>query len=132
MSQILLVEPDAVLAKTYGQALMQAGHTVMWCITAHQAVIAADTVMPDLVILEPQLAEHGGVEFLYEFRSYPEWDAVPIYIFSRQAPEEYALNRQMRSHLGIYGYWQKSRLTLKTFVTVVTKALEAQTGVPTR
>lgn len=123
MAQLLLIEPDLILGKTYGEALIRAGHEVVWCITAHQGILAADDTKPDIVILEPQLAEHGGMEFLFEFRSYPEWDGIPVLIFSRLPVEELALNHKAMDDLGIRGYWQKSRLTLASFVRAVDGAL---------
>lgn len=75
---ILLIEPNVRLGKTYKQYLEQMGHTVSLCRGAQEAVLAADGTTPDVVVLELLLAQHSGVEFLYEFRSYAEWQHVPI------------------------------------------------------
>jgi DNA-binding response OmpR family regulator len=75
---VLLIEPDLVQANTYKWALAGDGHTVDHTTTAQGAVHLADEHRPDAVVLELQLANHNGVEFLYEFRSYPEWSNVPV------------------------------------------------------
>ena len=80
--------------------------------------------MPDMVILEPQLAEHGGVEFLYEFRSYPEWDHIPVYVFSRLTADDFKITEATELNLGITGYWHKPRMTLKGFENAVYSALQ--------
>ncbi|MET0779307.1 MAG: response regulator [Candidatus Saccharimonadales bacterium] len=86
MSHILLLEPNTLLARTYTQVLMQAGHTVAPVRGAQQAIHAADQQMPDIVILELQLPAHNGIEFLHEFRSYPEWQQVPAVVNTTLAP----------------------------------------------
>jgi DNA-binding response OmpR family regulator len=86
MSYVLLLEPNTLLARTYTQILTQAGHTVMPVCGAQQAIHAADQHTPDVVILELQLPAHNGIGFLHEFRSYPEWQGVPVIVNTTLAP----------------------------------------------
>ncbi|MEJ0073759.1 MAG: response regulator [Candidatus Saccharibacteria bacterium] len=65
--RILLIEPDFLQAATYEKVLTRAGHQVARAVSAQAAVHLADEHMPDLVLLELQLPNHNGVEFLYEF-----------------------------------------------------------------
>ncbi|HUY85422.1 MAG TPA: response regulator [Candidatus Dormibacteraeota bacterium] len=124
MPNILLLEPDRLLAKTYHQALTGAGHRVAVCAGAQAAIMAADKTQPDLVILELQLIEHSGIEFLYEFRSYPEWQAVPVLIHSNVPPTEFAdswpiLGRE----LGVDIYLYKPRTSLRQLTATVREQL---------
>lgn len=98
---VLLIEPDTLLAGTYGQAFEAAGHTVATARSAQMAVHAADEQQPDVVVLELQLPRHNGVEFLYEFRSYPEWLDVPVVIHSFTPPSEYASAATLERELGV-------------------------------
>lgn len=98
---ILLVEPDTLLAGTYGRAFEATGHTVAVARSAQMAVHAADEQQPDVVVLELQLPRHNGVEFLYEFRSYPEWLEVPVVIHSFTPPSEYASAATLERELGV-------------------------------
>jgi DNA-binding response OmpR family regulator len=82
MSQVLLIEPDRLLAKTYQAALKNSGHQVRIATNSQDAINLADKITPDVVVLELQLVGHSGVEFLYEFRSYPDWQDVPVLIHS--------------------------------------------------
>lgn len=75
---ILLIEPDRLLGDIYKKSLEQSGNQVYLARSAQEAVSYADDVMPEAVVLELQLAGHGGVEFLHEFRSYDEWQEIPI------------------------------------------------------
>lgn len=98
---VLLVEPDVLLAELYERSLQPAGHEVASVRGAQQAVMAADETPPDIVILEPLLALHNGVEFLYEFRSYTEWSGIPIVLLTRNAAAFESRYRMMQAELGI-------------------------------
>lgn len=120
MAQILLIEPDRVLAESYVQALLHAGHEVQAAGGAQAAVMSADAIMPDLVILELQLVEHSGIEFLYEFRSYPDWQNVPVIIQSNVPRQEFSDNwRLLRQELGVREYLYKPRTSLEELLAAV-------------
>jgi DNA-binding response OmpR family regulator len=124
MAQILLIEPDRLLARTYRRALVAAGHKVTVCAGAQAAITAADRTKPDLIILELQLIGHSGFEFLYEFRSYPEWQAIPVLVQTGVPPGEFADNWQLlKSELGINAYLYKPRVSLRQLVASVHEQL---------
>lgn len=111
--QILLIEPDVVLAKTYKRALEAAGHEVMTAGTAQGAVQAADAKTPQLVILELQLVSHSGVEFLYEFRSYNDWQNIPVVVLSMVPPAEFIDSWPLlKQELGAVAYYYKPHTSL--------------------
>lgn len=117
---VLLIEPDRLLADTYRQALEAAGHKVLMCASAQSAIFAADSVMPDVVILELQLIEHSGIEFLYEFRSYPEWQNVPVIVQSTVPAREFDNSWDLlKAQLGVAAYHYKPLTTLQTLVSSV-------------
>ncbi len=127
MANILLIEPDKVLAEIYAAVLAADKHDVVTKATAQAAITAADHAKPDLVILELQLVEHSGIEFLYEFRSYLEWQAIPVLIHSQVPPGEFANSRQLlERELGVTDYLYKPRTTLDQLLT----ATRGQLSVP--
>jgi DNA-binding response OmpR family regulator len=114
MNQILLVEPDYKLARIYKKALEEHGHTVDLANTAQTGVMSADNQKPDLVILELQLVEHSGIEFLYEFRSYNEWQGIPVIVHSQVPPGEFNGSWQvLTDELGVQEYMYKPKTSLK-------------------
>lgn len=120
MAQILLIEPDRLLADSYRAVLEDAGHDVLMCASAQSAIFAADAVCPDLVILELQLIGHSGVEFLYEFRSYPEWRAIPVVVLSQVPPVELDGSRSLLAEeLGVRTYYYKPQISLANLVSEV-------------
>ncbi|MEK7600270.1 MAG: response regulator [Patescibacteria group bacterium] len=127
MAQILLIEPDRILTETYGRTLTAKGHRVMACFTAQAAIQAADKQRPDLVVLELQLVEHSGIEFLYEFRSYPEWQGIPVIIQTTVPPSEFSDNWELlRGELGVETYLYKPQTTLQNLID----AIQEQLSVP--
>jgi CheY-like chemotaxis protein len=120
MAHVLLIEPDTVLARTYMQALQHAGHTVAHASGAQDAVNEADGKRPDVVVLELQMAVHDGVEFLQEFRSYPEWQEIPIVVNTSIIPAALAPVRQALEHdLGVVTCLYKPRTTLQQLISAV-------------
>lgn len=129
MTQILLIEPDRVLAGVYYQVLQRAGYKVTACSSAQAAIIAADKAKPDLVILELQLVDHSGIEFLYEFRSYPDWQTVPTIVQTNVPPVEFAGSRELlMSELGTTTYLYKPQTTLQKLLRGVSELIPARVG----
>jgi DNA-binding response OmpR family regulator len=116
MADILLVEPDKVLARTYVRALQGAGFKVVWAANAQAAIRATDKHRPSLIILELQLAEHGGVEFIYELRSYPDWQRLPVLILSMVPQVESGMSDMARQKLGVVAYYYKPGTSLEQLV----------------
>lgn len=120
MANILIVEPDRMLAQSYYQALTEAGHQVMVAPGAQTAIMAADRQMPDLIIVELQLVEHSGIEFLYELRSYPEWQAIPVILNTFVPPAEFNDSVGLiNQELGVKEYLYKPRTSLKQLIQTV-------------
>lgn len=125
MAKLLLIEPERLLADTYAAALTAAGHEVRHAATAQAAIHSADEVIPDLVLLELQLARHDGVEFLHEFRSYQEWQAIPVIVHSFMVPGELALAEPaLRQRLGVGAVLYKPRTALKQLLSAIADQLE--------
>jgi len=117
---ILLVEPDKLLARSECQALEQAGHSVMVAATAQVAIQAADERRPDIVLLELQLVSHSGIEFLYEFRSYSDWQSIPVVALTQVPPAEFSGSAELLKHeLGVVAYHYKPRTSLTKICRIV-------------
>jgi len=120
MANILLIEPDAVLAQVYARALNHFGHRTCTVATAQAGINAADDGVPDIVLLELQLVSHSGLEFLYEFRSYPEWQLVPVIILSHVPPGEFAKSIGLLKHrLNVSGYFYKPQTSVSKLLRAV-------------
>jgi len=124
MAQVLIIEPDVRLAKLYAEALQMRQHQAVTVSTAQAAILAADATKPDAVILELQLTAHSGIEFLYEFRSYADWQTIPVVIMSAVPPAEFASSQQLLfEQLGVVAYHYKSRTSLEKLLSSVEATL---------
>ena len=124
MAEIILIEPDTVLANVYKTALEYQGHSVRRSVSAQNAVFLVDEKLPDVVIVELQLVAHSGIEFLYELRSYSEWQNIPVLIHSCIPPTEFTKSlKLLRDKLGVQKYLYKPRTSLQTLLRSVTEAV---------
>ncbi len=116
---ILLIEPDLVLAKIYSKALNAVGYEITVMGQAQSAILALDAQLPDLIILEPQLVGHSGIEFLYELRSYADLQNIPVLIHSFVQLEAFNQSREVLRTLNVVGYLYKPQTSLQQLITLV-------------
>lgn len=109
---ILLLESDRLLAKNITRSLGSAGHRVINIVQPEVAIETADIKKPELVIMDLQLAGRSGVEFLFEFKSYPEWAAVPIIIYTNLPQAEGKKYLDALSKMDIRHYFYKPATNL--------------------
>lgn len=120
MTKVLIIEPDKPLADLYEQALNSAGHTAITAHTAQSAIFAVDEYAPDMIFLELQLAAHSGIEFLYELRTYPEWQDIPVIILSSLPPGELQASYHiLRDQLNVKNYYYKPQTSLRQIIDIV-------------
>lgn len=120
MKNVLLVEPDRILSDIYKFSLNQAGYKVAVANNAQTAIVLADSIKPDLIILEIQLVEHSGIEFLYEFRSYIDWQNIPVIINTIVPPNEFKDSYNLlMNELGVKVYLYKPHSSLRGLLSSV-------------
>lgn len=111
-----------MLAGAYQRILTDAGYAVQHAFGAQDAIDIADEHLPSVVILETQIAEHDGIEFLHEFRSYPEWKDIPVIINSRLRLQSLPIAREiLKKDLGVTECLYKPQSTLAELVKSVAK-----------
>lgn len=125
--KLLLVEPDKVLAQTYASYLRLQGWDVKVASGAQGAVHVLDDFKPELIILELQLTRHNGIEFLYELRSYVDWQEIPVIAHTILTPGSLGLSSEMLSALGVVEYLYKPATNLKRLARLVRKELQLAT-----
>lgn len=116
MKTVLIIEPNTLLAQTYKQALGQQGCNPVSVPGAQEAIHAADQYQPSVVVLELQLVGHSGIEFLHEFRSYAEWQEVPVIVNSFVPPEAAEALKPTFAELKVSKYLYKPQTSLDTLV----------------
>lgn len=123
MANVLMLEPDAVLADTYRQLFELAGYQVRRAVSAQDAVFQVDELRPDVILVEIQLVAHSGIEFLYELRSYSDWQHIPVLIHSCIPPIEFEDSMELlKNMLHVHQYLYKPQTTLQALLRAVREA----------
>jgi len=123
MPKILLIEPDKVIAGSIRDYFAKANHEIIAHNELQQAITAADKIKPAAVIMELQLAGRSGVEFLYEFRSYPDWQDLPVIIFTNLKSEELSAYSRVLQDLNASRVLYKPETKLSTLLRVLNERL---------
>lgn len=124
MCRILFIETDCVIASNLRNYFERLGHLVEWHVDPQLAVFSADEKRPDIVILDLMLAGRSGVEFLYEFRSYPDWQDLPVVVFSNVSERELGQGVSSFPQLNITAYHYKPQTTLSQLAQTIDKILQ--------
>lgn len=109
---ILLVEPDYLLANIYKSHLENFNYSVRVCGGVQGAINEIDKLKPDIIVLELQLSSHNGYEFLYEIRSYIDWQDIPVVVHSMLPEADLDITLVAKEELGIAGYLYKPDTSL--------------------
>jgi DNA-binding response OmpR family regulator len=119
MKNILFLEPNKILGDTYFKFFSAKGFSVRIVSSAQDAITISDELTPDLVIIEIQLKKHNGIDFIYEFRSYPDWQSVPIIIQSMVPPREFPIDKKFWKNLNVVNYFYKPKMKLSNLLNEV-------------
>lgn len=113
MKKIILIEPDQQLAKLYSSALEASGHQVKIATSAQAALYEIETLKPELIFLEIDIPGHNGLEFMYEFCSYTDWQDIKLVIHSSLRPNLFEKMKVAWSELGVQDYLYKVDTSLQ-------------------
>ena len=121
-TNVLVVEPDELLAKTYRRILTDSGYYVRSSTNAQDAIIDIDSTKPDVILVEIQLRLHNGIELLNEILSYPDLSEIPIIVLT-YVPEASFSSLLNDKQLKIVKYLYKSQATHQDILFAVQEAL---------
>jgi DNA-binding response OmpR family regulator len=124
MAQILLLESDRQTANLTKLYFGQAGHQLSHYADPQSAVASADIMRPDIVIVDLLLASRSGVEFLYELRSYPEWQNIPVIATGHLPAAEIQAFQGSLQQLKVAKYIQKQNSSLADLLAETERLLQ--------
>lgn len=123
MARIILIESDRLLAQNFSQYLTDRKHNVSWHVDPQMAMDDADENPPDIVVLDLLLAGRSGIEFLYEFRSYADWQKLPVVVISTIAVEDLGECISAFEQLNVTAYRYKPTTSLAQLADTLERAL---------
>ena len=103
-AQILVVEDNEKNMKLFRDVLLATGHRTLEATTGGQAVELATAHAPDLVLMDIQLPDIGGVEALGRLRADERTASLPVVALTAQAMEG---DRERFLAAGFDGYLSK-------------------------
>jgi CheY-like chemotaxis protein len=123
LKRILLVDDSKFLRLANERALVKAGYTVVTASDGDEALSAASTQTPDLILLDMLLPGLGGPEVLKALRKDPVTASIPVIVLSSLAQK----NETRLKRDGATAYFEKSKLELDrssdALVQIVKKTL---------
>jgi len=120
----MILETDKLLARNIGRCLETAGYQTDWQVDPQEAIISVDVQPVDLVIMDVLLAGRSGIEFLYEFRSYPDWASVPVIIYSSVPAREVGDSVVGFEQINIRSYLYKPSTPVAQLIKIVDSVLQ--------
>jgi CheY-like chemotaxis protein len=121
--RILLAEDDRFLRKAAESTLRQRGFTVVTATNGEEALLAARTEAPDLILLDLIMPKVQGFEVLKTLKQDPATRAIPVIVLSNLGQERDVAQTMAA---GATAYFIKSNLSLSDLVTRVEAALNEE------
>ena len=94
MARILFIDDDLFTLETYEKIISLFGHQAILAETAAKAFQAIEDSAPDLIVLDKQLPDMDGLEFLGVLRSNSVSAAIPVVMVSA-SPDALAMQAQI-------------------------------------
>lgn len=111
---VLVIEPDTNVAESLQQFLGNT-YALTFAQTAVDAIALTSKKKFNAIVLELALkGEHGGLEFLHEFKSYADTATVPIIVFTLQQVPPSSLVK-----VGVSNYLYKPKTSLLQLSTTL-------------
>jgi CheY-like chemotaxis protein len=98
---VLVIDGEQHLLQEIKDALTEAEFACRCCTTANEAIVAAETCPPDLIVCDWNLEGENGVETCEQIRRQPGMEAVPLmFLSSAQRPD--VVRRSLETGAGFY------------------------------
>ena len=120
--RILLVEDDRFLRKAAEMALRRQGYTVLTAADGEEALRAARSVLPDLILLDLIMPKLNGFDVLQALKKDAPTAHIPVIILSNLGHD---LDVQQAMDAGAAAYFIKTDLSLQALVQRVEETLTA-------
>lgn len=88
MTKVLIVEDEQSIAEMYAMKCELSGLANKHARNGLEALALLEDFTPDIVLLDLQMPEMGGAEFLSHFRQRPQFSSVPVLILTNTGVEE--------------------------------------------
>jgi DNA-binding response OmpR family regulator len=88
MTKVLIVEDDQSISQMYAFKAEMSRLSQRTARNGLEALAILNDFTPDIVLLDLQMPEMGGAEFLKVFREHPQFSVTPVIILTNTGVEE--------------------------------------------
>lgn len=120
MAKILVVEDEKPMSSILGKELKKLDHEVEFAYDGAEAVKKAETINPDLILLDLILPKINGFEVLEKVKADSSISSIPVIILSNLGTDE-DIKHAMK--LGAVDYYVKAQHPLLEIVEKVSEFL---------
>ena len=120
--RILVAEDDRFLRKAAEMALKRQGYTVFTAADGEEALRAAQSVLPDLILLDLIMPKLNGFDVLQALKKEAPTAKIPVIVLSNLGQDR---DVQQAMDAGATAYFIKTDLSLQALVQRVEEALTA-------
>jgi DNA-binding response OmpR family regulator len=121
--KILLVEDDTALARVYRSRLELEGFEVNEVNNGEQALTAAMSFKPDLILLDAMMPKISGFDVLDILRNTPETTNIRVIMLTALSQPK---DKERAEQLGVDDYLVKSQVVISDVVLRIKHHLEMQ------
>ncbi|MEA3296036.1 MAG: response regulator [Patescibacteria group bacterium] len=121
MKKILFIEDEAALQKTFNEILNNHGYKVVSALDGKTGLRLAETINPDLILLDLVLPKIHGFEVLKKMKQNEKMKNIPIIILTNSENIE---NINKSIELGASAYLIKANYSLNEIIEKVKKTLK--------
>lgn len=118
--KILIVEDELALNEAYEIILKKDGHKVFVAYDGEQALKLADSLEPDLILLDLRMPRVSGIEFLEKYQLIKKHPAVKVIVFSNLDSQK---EIDKAYNLGAHRYMLKAWASPKELIKLVRETL---------
>ena len=120
--RILVAEDDRFLRKAAEMALKRQGYTVLTAADGEEALRAARSVLPDLILLDLIMPKLNGFDVLQALKKEAPTAKIPVIVLSNLGQDR---DVQQAMDAGATAYFIKTDLSLQALVLRVEETLTA-------
>ena len=124
--RILVAEDDRFLRKAAEMALKRQGYTVLTAADGEEALRAARSVLPDLILLDLIMPKVNGFDVLQALKKEAPTAKIPVIVMSNLGQDR---DVQQAMGAGAAAYFIKTDLSLQALVQRVEETLTSSSGV---
>ena len=121
MIKVLIVEDDQSIAEMYQMKCELSGISARMARNGMEGLAVLEGFDPNIVLLDLQMPEMGGAEFLAIFRQRPQYNSVPVLILTNTGVEEAP---QSIWDNGISGFVVKANCTPSEVINMIKDTIE--------